>query len=158
VHETIPATSSPATESAQPDGPLTQGPGRRQVVLGAAVAAGGAALLAGCSSDSGTSTQPAPAASGAASSPAASGGASAAGGALAKLSDVPVGGSYAATGPDGKPIVIAQPTAGQVVAFSATCTHQGCPVQWAAAASNAPATAPPTTRTGRSPAARHRRR
>ena len=46
---------------------------------------------------------------------------------LAKLSDIPVGGSIDAS-LDGKPILISQPTAGTVVAFSAICTHQGCVV------------------------------
>ncbi|MFE6966521.1 Rieske (2Fe-2S) protein [Agromyces sp. NPDC057679] len=43
------------------------------------------------------------------------------------LADVPVGGSIDAT-IDGEPALIAQPTAGQVVAFSAICTHQQCVV------------------------------
>ena len=43
------------------------------------------------------------------------------------LADVPVGGSIDAT-IDGEPALIAQPTAGQVVAFSAICTHQLCVV------------------------------
>jgi Rieske Fe-S protein len=46
---------------------------------------------------------------------------------VAKLSDIPVGGSASAT-LDGKPIILAQPTAGKVVAFTAICTHQGCTV------------------------------
>jgi len=42
---------------------------------------------------------------------------------------VPVGGAVAATDANGKPIIVAQPTAGKAVAFSAICTHQGCPVK-----------------------------
>jgi Rieske Fe-S protein len=45
--------------------------------------------------------------------------------ALAKLADIPVGGSISAT-LAGAPILISQPEAGTVVAFSAICTHQGC--------------------------------
>ena len=44
------------------------------------------------------------------------------------LSKVPVGGALAATDANGKPIIIAQPTAGKAVAFSAICTHMGCTV------------------------------
>ena len=46
---------------------------------------------------------------------------------IAKLSDIPVGGSMSAT-LDGKPIILAQPSAGKIVAFTAICTHQGCTV------------------------------
>ena len=46
---------------------------------------------------------------------------------VAKLSDIPVGGSISAT-LDGKPIILAQPSTGKVVAFTAICTHQGCTV------------------------------
>ena len=46
---------------------------------------------------------------------------------IAALADVPVGGSIDAT-INGEPALIAQPTAGQVVAFSAICTHQACVV------------------------------
>lgn len=49
------------------------------------------------------------------------------GGDVGALADVPVGGSIDAT-IDGEPALIAQPTAGQVVAFSAICTHQQCVV------------------------------
>ena len=82
------------------------GPDRRRVMmLGAAAGLGavGAATVAGCGSET---TGP-----------------------LAKLADVPVGGSYASAGMNGQPIVIAQPEAGRVVAFSASCTHAGCKVK-----------------------------
>ena len=51
----------------------------------------------------------------------------AAGEQVAKLTDIPVGGSISAT-LDGKPIIVAQPSTGKVVAFTAICTHQGCTV------------------------------
>lgn len=50
------------------------------------------------------------------------------GGALTKVSDIPVGSAVSAKDPNGKPIVIAQPTKNKVVAFSAICTHMGCTV------------------------------
>ncbi|MDQ1577025.1 MAG: hypothetical protein QOH55_2175 [Microbacteriaceae bacterium] len=44
---------------------------------------------------------------------------------VAKVADIPVGGSISAKiGSD--PVVLAQPTAGTVVCFSAICTHLGC--------------------------------
>lgn len=47
---------------------------------------------------------------------------------LVDLSEVPVGGAVPATDKDGKPVIVAQPTKGSVVAFSAVCTHKGCTV------------------------------
>jgi Rieske Fe-S protein len=103
-------------------------PTRRTVVTaGIATALGATTVgaLSACSSDgsstsvvSGTDT----AAGGSSATTAATGGA-----AIVKLADVPVGGAVAAT-LNGAPVIVAQPTAGNAVAFSAACTHQGCPV------------------------------
>jgi thiosulfate dehydrogenase [quinone] large subunit len=50
---------------------------------------------------------------------------------VAKTSDVPVGGAVAFRDPrSGDPGWVVQPTTGHFVAFDATCTHQGCPVQF----------------------------
>ena len=45
---------------------------------------------------------------------------------LAQLADIPVGGGKVF--PDQK-VVLTQPTAGVIKAYSATCTHQGCTVE-----------------------------
>jgi Rieske Fe-S protein len=97
-------------------------PSRRTVLSAGVVLAGaGAATLAGCSpskkSDSSST-----------SSAAAAGTASAAGPVvLAAVSAVPVGNALSVTY-QGKPALVSQPTAGEIVAFSAICTHQGCTV------------------------------
>ena len=44
---------------------------------------------------------------------------------IANLSDIPVGGAVAVM-LNGSQVIVSQPTAGEVVAFSAICTHQGC--------------------------------
>ena len=82
------------------------GPNRREVLVGAAAVAG-VAVLAACS-PGGSSGEP---------------------GVLAQLTDIPVGGAVSARSSGGDPVVLAQPEAGRVVAFSAICTHQGCTVQ-----------------------------
>jgi cytochrome b6-f complex iron-sulfur subunit len=101
-------------------------PTRRAVVV-AGVAAG-ASVLAACSGGSGK-------ASGGAGG---SGGSGAASGPLVALADVPVGGAVAAKDPSGAPVVVAQPTAGTAVAFSAICTHMGCQVAPAGKQLNCP--------------------
>jgi Rieske Fe-S protein len=105
-------------------------------VLTAVAATGAALTLGGCSTYGGqqaAAPAPAPAASSAAAGAASSAGGSAAGSAagaapvagIAALADIPVGGGKILA--DAK-IVLTQPTAGTVKAFSAVCTHAGCVV------------------------------
>lgn len=96
-----PAETTPATEHLV----------ARRTVLAVGVAAAGTAglaALAGCSKTTSASAATGPAV-------------------LAKVADIPVGNAVSAT-LDGKPILISQPAAGRIVAFTAICTHQGCTV------------------------------
>ena len=98
---------------------------RTALALGGTGALGGALILAGCAADDGGD-------GGGADRPDASpsptdGASEAAGEEVAALADIPVGGSIDAT-IGGEPVLLAQPTAGEVVAYSAICTHQGCVV------------------------------
>lgn len=56
---------------------------------------------------------------------------------VAKVADVPVGGSLDST-LNGAPILLSQPTEGTIVGFSAICTHQGCTVAAAGAEFDCP--------------------
>ncbi|RKN47851.1 Rieske (2Fe-2S) protein [Micromonospora endolithica] len=108
------------------DDPRTGRPCRRAVLAGSG-AVGVTALLAGCQTY-GAASAPAPAAP-----PPAAGGApgdasAPADGetaALARVADVPVGGGRILAD---QGIVLTQPAAGTIKAFSARCTHQGCTV------------------------------
>ena len=92
----------------------------------ATVVGAGALALAACSS-------PAPGGSGATSQAPKT----TAGTVVAKASDIPVGGSKVAKIGDA-PVVLAQPTAGNIVCFSAVCPHQGCAVGAAGKEYNCP--------------------
>ncbi|TXL63175.1 Rieske (2Fe-2S) protein [Aeromicrobium terrae] len=91
----------------------------RRAVIGGAAAVGAGAVLAACGagSDSGSTSDPTDAGS--------TGGdtGGSAGDALAKTSDIPVGGGKIF--PNQK-VVVTQPAEGEFKAFSAVCTHQGC--------------------------------
>ncbi|CAN5509423.1 Rieske (2Fe-2S) protein [soil metagenome] len=82
-------------------------------------------LIAGCASES-----PQPASAGGSSptdgSTPADGSSSVAGGDHLDAAQVPVGSAIVVSG--AKPVVVAQPTAGKFVAFSASCTHRGTTV------------------------------
>ena len=99
---------------------------RRTVLAGGIAVAGAATALAGCASSSGSTT---PSTAGAGSPGGTSAPANSGAAGLIKLADVPVGGSASAQGADGGPVLVAQPTAGTVVAFTAVCTHMGCTVK-----------------------------
>jgi Rieske Fe-S protein len=97
----------------------------RRTVLqaGGLIVVGG--VVAACSSGSDAATTSA-AASEPASAPAASAASSApagGGSAVAQVSDIPVGGGVIIEEPA---VVITQPAEGEVKAFTAICTHQGC--------------------------------
>jgi Rieske Fe-S protein len=47
---------------------------------------------------------------------------------VAQVSQVPVGGALAVKLADGNPLLVTQPTAGEIHVFSAVCTHQRCTV------------------------------
>ncbi|WP_438855649.1 Rieske (2Fe-2S) protein [Agromyces sp. M3QZ16-3] len=94
---------------------------RTALALGGTGALGSALVLAGCAPGS-DSTGGSGTGTGVDGTPT-----DAAGEDVAALTDIPVGGSISAT-IGGQPVLLSQPTAGEVVAFSAICTHQGCTV------------------------------
>ncbi|HEV7823760.1 MAG TPA: Rieske (2Fe-2S) protein [Mycobacteriales bacterium] len=100
---------------------------RREMLCGALLLGGVAVgALAGCGAVAG------PGASGD-GSPSGGGSGSVDAGApgtvLAKVADVPVGGGTLVTAPDGAAVIVVQPQAGTIRAYSATCPHRGARVQ-----------------------------
>jgi len=143
---TTPTPSPEATQSSeatQPETPLAMPTccGRRTVLRAAGLVAlsGGAVALAACSADSSTTTpgagassaepsaaesSAAPSPSGSAASPSEEASSKAPAGTTVAISEVTVGGGLVVD----EKYVVTQPTDGQFKAFSAICTHQGCPV------------------------------
>jgi len=101
------------SDSPTPDSPAMLS--RRTVLVAGMAVAGtaGLAAVAGCSAKSSAAATPTSSSTGP--------------DVLATVASIPVGNAVSAT-LDGKPILISQPTAGTIVAFTAICTHQGCTV------------------------------
>jgi len=97
---------------------------RREVLVAGAVGTAGLVVLAGCGSggtgEGAADTSP--------SAKRAATGTSADDTGLVAVSAIPVGGAVSATSGDGEPVIVSRPEGGQVVAFSAICTHMGCTV------------------------------
>lgn len=101
-----------------------ESPTRRTVLTTGVAAAGAAAGAVALTACAGGSTQSGPGSGGQSS---AAGQPAASGTAIASLSDVPVGGAKSVT-IGGQAAIVARPSEGNVVAFSAACTHKQCTV------------------------------
>ncbi|UYM04375.1 Rieske (2Fe-2S) protein [Solicola gregarius] len=95
----------------------------RRTAIGVGGGAIGAAVLAACGGDSDDDSGAGSGGSTTSDSPKPKSGA-----AIAKVADVPVGGSAQAD-VDGETVLLSQPEKGTIMAFSSVCTHQGCAVK-----------------------------
>jgi len=98
---------------------------QRRTILtaGGLVLAGGALAASGGADSTATEAATGAPATGAPAAPATEAPATPVAGALASVSEIPVGGGVIVPEP---PIVITQPVAGTFKAFTAICPHQGC--------------------------------
>lgn len=102
---------------------------RRRALSGSAAIALGLPVLAACGDDTdptAADTAPSSSPDDATSSPSDAETSSGGGEVLASTADVPVGGCLVVSAAK---VVVTQPTEGDFKAFSAICTHQGCPVE-----------------------------
>ncbi|WP_290869364.1 Rieske (2Fe-2S) protein [Hamadaea sp.] len=102
----------------------------RRTLFASAGAVGAAALLAACSAEETPTSTPTTAAGGGTTptggtTTGSTGGTGSGGAAIAKTSDIPVGGGKIITASG---VVVTQPTAGTFKAFDSMCTHQQCPL------------------------------
>lgn len=95
----------------------------RRGVIKAAGVVGVAVAVGGCSSYGAKQTESTVPPQAPVTVPADSAGGQAPANAIALVSDIPVGGGVVLAGEE---VVVTQPTAGALLAFSAVCTHQGC--------------------------------
>lgn len=100
---------------------------RTLVQIGGVSAAGAGTLLLAACTGGGTGGSGSGGSGSGGSGSGGSGGSGSGGSTTVALSSIPVGGAVSAS-LGSAPIVVSQPTAGSVVAFSAVCTHQGCTV------------------------------
>lgn len=100
-------------------------PTRRTVVRGLVGVGFAAPLVAACGNEDSGGAGGSSGSGGSGGDGGSTGGGTSSSGAVAQTADVPVGGG---TILKSEKIVVTQPTEGDFKAFSAVCTHQGCPV------------------------------